>query len=198
MEVTPKGVPYLDVLLKMKTFILSIFLILPLHALTKDEVIEISKLKHDASAVLPELAIFTQSRRFSVSVSFIHPEGIANPESTIAKDKIVKGGYNVSEFSVGKNEEKIDILMVLTYSSKLKAYRKWVLNKTTSDMRIFTGIRVPNTSTISWIRTYTSIKNDPDVIMAETHNLQSTEWIESYYKDGQLLYSMQGKAVPIK
>ena len=177
----------------MKSFVLFVILMSRLCAVTPNEIIDLTKLEHSREDLLSELEIYSEAREFLVNYEIVFPAESKQPDPVIVKEKTVKGKYIVSEFSVGPEENRMDLVMVVTYSKKLKSYQKWLLNITTKELQEFVGVKIHNSNSISWTRIDAGL-GEIVMIMGENFKDSSVSWTESYYEDGDLKFLLSGVA----
>ena len=181
----------------MRFILITLLIISRLCALTPTEIVALTKSDHSRDNLIDELEVYTEAREFLVTYKVLFPEDVPKPDPVIVKEKTVNGKFIVSEFTVGPKDNLMDLVMVVTYSKELQSYQKWLLNLKNQDLQKFIGVRIPDSTCLSWERIDDGL-GDVTMIMGEHLTEKSVSWTESYYKDGKLSFSLSGKASKTK
>jgi len=176
----------------MKKLFVFLFTIQFAIALTHDEIKHIADQKHDRSDLVKELKIYPDAREYIATAKINVPKGVQDNNETVVKEKIVQGRYIVSEFKVGD----VDMIMIVEFDSSAGVYRKWFANSKSKEIQEFIGTAMDRS--ITWNRIDKYQPSDLVTLMMETHTDTKTRWVESYYKEGKLNFSMIGEALKTK
>ena len=157
--------------------------------MSKDDIAKISALEHDRENFVQELSIFPDAREYIVSYKVQHPEGAKDPDRITVTEKVVQGKYIVSEFTIIGG---VDITIVVRYDKKNKTYLKWIVASNEDKVKEYKGTRF--NEFIAWYQVDENQSEGALSMNLEKFGKDQIEWVESYYKDGNLQFSMQGVA----
>lgn len=177
----------------MKVISILLILVSPLFAIPFEEMQVILSKEHNSDNLSKEIAIFPKGRIFEARIAHVHPENDAKSDLVRVNSKIVEGKYLVAEFTLPND---IEIIMITKYDHNDKVYNKWVWQKGKKKSRKLIGIALGRS--ISWAYEYETPKGVVKSIGLDIYADDTSEWIESYFVEGKLWYTIKGTAKKIK
>ena len=135
----------------MKLIILILILASSAFALEEQEILDLSKKEESRNGISEAMKLFPNVANFEVSYTIHTPKGFPkNNKGPIVKDKFVEGKYLISEFTIGDEEHKFDLINVTYYVEEELCYYRWVLNKQLKTVYEYRGVRAGESNIIGW------------------------------------------------
>jgi len=175
----------------MRIFVICILFVQCCFGLSQEEIVEIASKDNSRENLIDELQIFPEARLYEVTYNVLHPAEAKEPEGIEVAEKVVEGKYLVSDFTIHGG---VRVIIVVEYSPATNSYIKWVVSEDKkNEVQEFRGIALGQS--ISWLRVDQHARESGiETMMLDNHFEDRTEWLEQYYRDGELLFALRGFA----
>jgi len=164
--------------------------------LNRADLLDISKQPHDRANLIEELKLFTKGREYAVFISRGESKDILKKSPTfIAKEKIVRGRFLVSEAKYPKSTKLTTV--IVTFDESEKVYKKWTI---TPGYEIINSVGIGDTEsrTISWFTTIGIGERKRNLIGLECYNDKMSNWKEITFNGRKIDKLVQGKAIKVR
>ena len=170
-------------------------------ALTEKEMLELVKKPHNREGISEAMKIFPDARKIKVLVNIDFPaEAKRKEDPVIASEKVVDGRYLVTQYTLGKEEHKINFISITEYSELEAYYIRWVYNDKTKDVIKSVGVRLKDTNVIGWSMLPTKDEKDQIRFSIGTENYEAKimKWSERQFVNGKPVFGLSGTTEVVK
>lgn len=155
----------------------------------------IAEKPHSRENLISGLKIYPDAREYDIIERHGAPgEELKASPIVKATEKVVEGKYVVSSYT--PDGAPGPILMVVTYNSKEKAYRKWLVMPDDSVAESI-GTAIPKRRAVAWGPVPTD-DDDSSYLGIEFHTDTATTWRNLILEDGKVRHISEGRAKKTK